>query len=302
MSMENKPKYYEVITDEMSNRKEGDKTIIGEVAVQLCGEMFLTLRPIPDPRVGWLLIGEKKEFEDGTLFTIFNEKREMISRPTRSYYTSATHYLPPLPVLDGVKEQVYDGSSLNPEKDSLIRAQKIRISELEESHNAIRQDRDDLRAQVLQLEESLRKAEADSNKVKDLYHEDHRDLLELIEENAKLKKSLPTWKKLSEFEGCLPKGHMILGGRHLKHKYWMIREAMCGDDREEIKQSGYTHYYIVPEFKPDNSERIEELKKEIDLLEATFQQELKEYGDCHWALLKKEEKQAELAKLEEHAK
>lgn len=109
------------------------------------------LRPVALPKVGWLPIGDKKEFEEGTLFTCFKHGVGEVLDNSRD-----THYLPPLPVLDGVKtidevceqpkgsfNESIEFEDLNNQVEELNRRLRItgdRFSELKEKFSKVKME------------------------------------------------------------------------------------------------------------------------------------------------------------------
>ena len=121
--MENKPKYFRKLEigevtqagDKFTANKENQYAWMDAApGMKLEYGHVCHFRPITLPQVGWLPLGDKKEFEDGTLFGFSVDSSNgnyilCVSDSINQYasvgrHREATHYLPPLPVLDGVNE------------------------------------------------------------------------------------------------------------------------------------------------------------------------------------------------------
>lgn len=278
--MENKPKYFRLLERdekvELGDLKADNNHLL-DVSPRAVGRTivneFQWLRPLTLPQVGWLPIGEKKEFEGGTLFAdLWNGSISAVSMTASTYNQGArtsTHYLPPLPVLDGVKEPV------------LTKAEKRAIFEEEMKSIAL----DELvtaKAHISELEESLRKAESKIADFSTLLH---------------AQPERPTWQELATFDGVkLPQDCCLVIGSD------GISCDAGGDAKSDLIQRGYTHYYIVPEFKPDNSARIAELEKTIWEYRELWRQATHVAGACEMIEGRIKEMQSELAKLKEASK
>ena len=228
---------------------------------------FIILRPVTLPRVGWLPIGEKKEFEDGTLYGRLANGKMTVVYPVESCVR--THYLPPQPVLDGVKEgRTFEDEckSLRDEMDMMAGAHKrhiasrdARISELEATGASLTKENLDLENRVDELEESIKRTDEQSDAL--MAHKDKEisELRESLRKAEESNKQSPAWQELATFEGewcnvdCVAK----IGKKS---------DAQGFQSKLAAIDFGYTHYYIVPEFKPDNRAKIAELENAINAL------------------------------------
>lgn len=296
------------------------------------------LRPVALPKVGWLPIGDKKEFEEGTIFGIWNGC--YVGEISRSHFTDDTHYLPPLPVLECKQEPSNPNSPMKQdenlsEKQGSISDKKQRTFEDEckslrdtmdmisgayKRHIASRDKR------IAALEEKLRKAETqnrmltlerdkwqsrameDSPEWQERFKTERESrirveeqLLEVTMQRDELARNTPKWKELAKFEGGLLPYNAILMG--VKVMTIFARDLLRGESinmlstfcpaKADAINRGYTHYYIVPEFKPDNTARITELEKE----KLEFERRMKEYMDYAEIISRLNNIDSELAKL-----
>lgn len=104
--------------------------------------------------------------------------------------------------------------------------------------------------QIDKLEESLRKERETRIKAEN-------DLLAVTFQRDELERIQPTWKLLSEFRGLLPVGTMVAKIGEEKQAVTYVKDPKHWID------SGFTLYFLIPEAKLGNRDRLAELEKEL---------------------------------------